>query len=199
MGLWKERGLQTKRSHGAITQSRFTTFLRSEGSPNIREMRNKFRLPLVAVFTTYSFQNYGSLHLVKVAAFQKHAQVQTVDLSTAFCSHGSWSFMASLRPVQKIQTKFLVSPYVSVRSYCLIRPPFLFTFRVALAVWTAIQPEDRFFPPSKMLYYLYRMLILRQYQLRADSSTVVYWPRTQMADCNGYSGREKYALKVLQN
>ena len=41
---------------------------RSEGSPHNPGMRNKFRSPLVAVFTTYSFQNYGSLHLVKSAA-----------------------------------------------------------------------------------------------------------------------------------
>ena len=112
-------------------------------------MRNKFRLPLVAVFTP-SFQNYGSLHLVKAAASRKHAHIQTVDLSAAFCCHGSWSFTLNLCPVQKIKTKFLVCPYFSVRSYCLIRPPFLFTFRVALAVCSAIQPDEAFFSPSKL-------------------------------------------------
>ena len=67
-GVWNARGLQTKRSHGAILKSRFTTILRSEGSPHDRGMRNKCRLPHVAVFTTYSFQNFGSLHLVQAAA-----------------------------------------------------------------------------------------------------------------------------------
>ena len=117
-GAWNDSGLQTKRSHGAILQSRFTTILRSEGSPHNRGMKNKFHLPLVAVFT-YSFQNYGSLHLIQAAASKKHAQIRTVDFSTAFCGHGSWSFTPNLRPVQKIKTKFLVSPYFTVRNYCL--------------------------------------------------------------------------------
>ena len=67
---WNDRGLQTKRSQGAILESCFTKILRSEGSPHDRGMRNKFRLPLVAVFTE-SFQNYGSLHLVQAAASKK--------------------------------------------------------------------------------------------------------------------------------
>ena len=132
-GVWNDSGLQTKRSHGAILQSRFTTILRSVGSPHNRGMKNKFHLPLVAVFT-YSFQNYGSLHLVQVAASKKHAEIRTVDFSTAFCCHGSCSFTPNLSPVQKTKTKCLLSPYFSVRRYSLIRPPFLFTFRVALAV-----------------------------------------------------------------
>ena len=173
--------------------------LRSEGSPHNRGLRNKFRLPLVAVFTTYSFQNHGSLHLVKAAASKNHAQIQTVDLSTASCSHGSWSFTPNLCPVQKIKTKFLVCPYFSVRSYCLIRPPFLFTFRVALAVWNAIHSDEAVFPLQVECCITYRMLLLCPYQLRTGSSTVFYWPRAQMADSNGYSGRNKYALKVLQN
>ena len=74
---------------------------RSEESPHNRGMRNKFRLPLVAVFTTHSFQNYGSLHLVQAATSKKHAQIQTVDFSTALCSHGSWSDTPNLCPVQK--------------------------------------------------------------------------------------------------
>ena len=87
-GAWNERELHTKRSHGAILQSRFTTIVRSEGSPRDCVMSNKFRLPFVAAFT-YSFQNNGSLHLVQAAASKKPAPIQTVDFSTAFCSHGS--------------------------------------------------------------------------------------------------------------
>ena len=87
-GAWNDSGLQTKRSHGAILQSRFTTILRNVGSPHNRGMKNKFHLPLVAVFT-YSFQNYGSLHLVQAAASKKPAQIQTVDFSTALCSRGN--------------------------------------------------------------------------------------------------------------
>ena len=157
-------------------------------------MRNKYRLPLVAVFTTYSFKKYGSLRLVKVAASKKTRSDSNRWFEHCVCSHGSWSFTPNLCPAQKIKTKFLVCPYFSVRSYCLIRPPFLFTFRVALAVWTAIQPEDRFFPPSKMLYYLYRMLILRPYQLLTGSSAVLLTSYS-----NGYSRRKEYALKVLKN
>ena len=100
------RGLKTKRSHGAISYSRFTTILRSEGSPHGRGMRNKFRLPLVAVFT-YSFQNHGSLHLVQAAVSKKLAHIRTVDFSTAFCRHGGCSFTPTLCPVQKNKIKVL--------------------------------------------------------------------------------------------
>ena len=127
-------------------------------------MRNKFRLPLVAVFTTCSFQNHGSLHLVKAAASKNHVEIQTVDLNTALCIHGSWSFTPNFCPVQKIKTKFLVCPYFSVRRYCLIRPPFLFTFRVALAVWNAIHSDEAVFLLQVECCITYRMLILRPYQ-----------------------------------
>ena len=112
---------------------------------------------------------------------KENTQIQTVDLSTAFCSHGSWSFTTSLlHPVQKIKTKFLVRPYFSVRNNHLIRPPFLFTFRVALAVvWNAIQPDEVFFSPHQVECCItYRVLILCPYQLQTSSSTVFHWPLT---------------------
>ena len=137
-------------------------------------MRNKFRLPLAAVFTTCSFQNYGSLHLVEAAASKNHVEIQTVDLNTAFCSHGSWSFTPNLCPVQKIKTKFLVCPYFSVRSYCLIRPPFLFTFRVAFVVWNAIQSGEAVFPLQVYCCIIYRMLILCPYQLRTGRDQLFF-------------------------
>ena len=62
-GAWNDWGQQTKIRHGTILQSRFTTILRSEGSLHDRGMRNKFRLPLVAVFTTCSFQNLSLIHI----------------------------------------------------------------------------------------------------------------------------------------
>ena len=125
----------------------------------------------------------------------KHAQIQTIDLSTAFCSRGCWSLTPNLCPVQKKKktrhTTFLVCPYFSMRCYCLIRPPFLFTFRVALPIWNALQPDEAVFLLQVEGCITYRMLILRPYQLRTGSSSVFYRPRTQMADCNGYSGRKK--------
>ena len=122
---------------------------------------------------------------------QKHAQIQTVDFSTAFCSHGSWSFTPNLCPVQKIKTKFLVSPYFSLRNYCLILPPFLFTFRVALTVRNAIQPHEA---GCLECCIAYGMLISCPNQLRTGSSAVFYWPRTQckMADSNGYRERKSW-------
>ena len=60
-------------------------FQEAKGGPHNRGTKSKFRLPLVAVFATYSFQNYGSLH----RGIQRDAQIQTVDLSTAFCTLGS--------------------------------------------------------------------------------------------------------------
>ena len=165
-------------------------------------MRNKFRLPLVAVFT-YSFQNYGSLHLVQAAASKKPAQIQTVDFSTAFCSHGSWSFTPNLCRVLKIKTKFWVSPNFSVRSYCLIRPLFLFNLGLHLLFGMpfSLMKWGGFPPPLQVERIAYGMLISCPYQLRTGSSTVFYWPRTRckMADSNGYSGRKKYDLKVLQS
>ena len=50
-------------------------------------------------------------------------------------------------------------PYFGVRSYCLIRPPFLFTFRVVLAVWNAIQPDEAGFPFQVECRITYRMII----------------------------------------
>ena len=162
-------------------------------------MRNEFRLPLVAVFTTYSFQNCGSLHLVKAVASKVRAQIQTVDLSTAFCSHGCWSFKPNLCPVQKIKTKFWCVPILVCEVPVSYDLHSLFTFRVTHAVWNAIHPDKAVFPLQVECCFTYRLLILRSYQWRTGCSTVLYWPRTQMADSNGYSERKKYALKVLQN
>ena len=88
-----------------------------------------------------------------------------------------------------------------MRNYRLIRP--LFTFRVALAVWNAIQPNEAgcFYPHQAECCIAYGMLISCLCQLQTGSSTVSYRPRTQckMADSNGYSGRQKCALKVLES
>ena len=131
--------------------------LRSEGSPRDRVMRNKFRLPLCRCVFTYSFQNYGSLHLVQAAASKKPAQIQTVDFSTASCSHGSWSFTSNLCPVLKIKTKFWVSPNFSVRSYCLIRPLFLSNLGLHLLFGMpfSLMKRGGFFPPPSRMYCLW--------------------------------------------
>ena len=166
-------------------------------------MRNKFRLPFVAVFT-YSFQNCGSLHLVQAAASKKPAQIRTVDFSTAFCSRGSWSFTPNLCPVQKIKTKFLVSPFFTVRNYSLTDfHSYLFSGS-HLLFGMPFSLMKRFccccflflfcfcFLNQAECYIAYRMLISCPYQLRTGSSSAFHWPRTQckMADSTEYSGRK---------
>ena len=131
-GAWNDRGLQTKRSHGAILLSRFNTTLRSEKSPNDHGMRNKFRLPLVDVLS-YSFQNCGSLHLVQAAASKKQQQKNMLRFKPLISALPSVAVVAEVSHPTSVPS--LVSPCFRVRNYCLTRPPFLFTFRVALAVW----------------------------------------------------------------
>ena len=48
-----------------------------------------------------------------------------------------------------------------------------------------------FFPHQVECCIAYGMLISSPYQLRTGNSAVFYWPRTQMADSNGYRRRRK--------
>ena len=87
-------------------------------------------------------------------------------------------------------------------SYCLIRPPFLFTFRVALAVWNAIHSDEAVFPLQVECCITDRMLLLCPYQLHSYvlvaqlcfTDIVLKW-RILMDTV----GERKYALEVLQN
>ena len=148
-GTWKLKGtVNLKKSPGDLIAPFHHYFNWRRGATTTAEWGITLcHLPIIAVFTTYSFQKYGLItyHLVKASASEERAQIPIVDVDPAFCIFTPSSSVLCRKK------KLSVIPSFSVGYYYLIPPPFWIKCWIVLAARNAIRPEEALFPPS---YYI---------------------------------------------